>query len=100
MNSCRRFQVHISRVSCQGIKAESIGVTESIFRIGSTSPASVLVDAIDQLEQSSPKADDNIQLIRPQLAEAVDACVKAAGQEFNVHWQKQLLKVIISTKPK
>ncbi|KAF8446468.1 Vps16, N-terminal region-domain-containing protein [Terfezia claveryi] len=67
-------------------------VTESIFRIGSTSPASVLVDAIDQLEQCSPKADDNIQLIRPQLAEAVDACVKAAGQEFNVHWQKQLLK--------
>ncbi|KAI5811091.1 Vps16, N-terminal region-domain-containing protein [Peziza echinospora] len=67
-------------------------VTESIFRIGSTSPASILVDAIDQLEQKSPKADDNIQLIRPQLAEAVDSCVKAAGLEFNIHWQKQLLK--------
>ena len=70
-----------------------IDVTESIFRIGSTSPASILVDAIDQLEQKSPKADDNIQLIRPQLAEAVDSCVKAAGLEFNIHWQKQLLKV-------
>lgn len=67
-------------------------VTESIFKIGSTSPASVLVDAIDQLEQKSPKADDNIQLIRPDLAEAVDTCVKAAGYEFNIHWQKQLLK--------
>lgn len=68
-------------------------MTESIFKIGSTSSASVLLDAIDQLEQQSPKADDNIQLIRPQLAEAVDACIKAAANEFNVHWQKQLLKV-------
>jgi vacuolar protein sorting-associated protein 16 len=67
-------------------------VTEEIFKLGSTSPASVLLDAVDQLEKKSPKADDNIQLIRPNLVEAVDACVKAAGHEFSVHWQKQLLK--------
>ncbi|KAI9678604.1 MAG: hypothetical protein M1817_005661 [Caeruleum heppii] len=67
-------------------------VTEDIFSIGSTSPASILVDAIDQLEKKSPKADEDIQLIRPDLAEAVDACVKAAGHEFSIHWQKQLLK--------
>ncbi|EON69772.1 hypothetical protein W97_09035 [Coniosporium apollinis CBS 100218] len=67
-------------------------VTEETFRIGSTSPASILLDAVDQLERKSPKADDNIQLIRPNLSEAVDACVKAAGHEFSIHWQKQLLK--------
>lgn len=67
-------------------------VTEAIFRLGSTSPASVLLDAVDQLEKRSPKADDNIQLIRPNLVEAVDACVEAAGNEYDVHWQKQLLK--------
>ncbi|KAB5570107.1 Vps16, N-terminal region-domain-containing protein [Coniochaeta sp. 2T2.1] len=67
-------------------------VTEEVFGIGTESPASVLLDAVDQLEAQSPKADDDIQLIRPQLPEAVDACVNAAGQEFSVHWQKQLLK--------
>lgn len=67
-------------------------VTEDIFKIGATSPASILLDAVDQLERKSPKADDNIKLIRMHLAEAVDACIKAAGHEFSVYWQKQLLK--------
>ncbi|GAW26523.1 putative vacuolar protein sorting-associated protein [Rosellinia necatrix] len=67
-------------------------VTDEVFRYGTESPASVLLDAVDQLENQSPKADDNIQLIRPNLVEAVDTCVAAAGHEFNVHWQKQLLK--------
>ncbi|KAL2271497.1 hypothetical protein VTJ83DRAFT_868 [Remersonia thermophila] len=67
-------------------------VTEEVFRLGADSPASILVDAVEQLELQSPKADDNIQLIRPQLVEAVDTCISAAGQEFSVHWQKQLLK--------
>ena len=67
-------------------------VSEEVFRLGSTSPASVLLDAVDQLEKKSPKADDNIQLIRPNLDEAVDTCVRAAGNEYSVHWQKQLLK--------
>jgi vacuolar protein sorting-associated protein 16 len=66
--------------------------TEDVFRLGSTSPASVLLDAIDQLEKKSPKADDNIQLIRASLDEAVDVCVRAAGHEYSIHWQKQLLK--------
>lgn len=66
--------------------------TEDIFRLGSTSPASILLDAIDQLDKRSPKADDNIQLIRPELDSAVDACVRAAGNEYSIHWQKQLLR--------
>lgn len=67
-------------------------VTEEVFRLGADSPASILLDAVEQLEMQSPKADDNIQLIRPHLVEAVDTCVNAAGQEFSVHWQKQLLR--------
>ena len=67
-------------------------VTEEIFRLGSTSPASVLLDSIEQLEKKSPKADENIQRIKPNLPEAVDTCVQAAGQEFSIHWQQELLK--------
>jgi hypothetical protein len=62
------------------------------FKLGSTSPASVLLDAVDQLERKSPKADDDIQLILQNLDEAVDTCIRAAGHEFNGHWQKQLMK--------
>lgn len=44
------------------------------------------------MEKKSPKADENIRLIRSNLPDAVGACVQAAGHEFDVHWQKQLLK--------
>ncbi|KAL9603073.1 MAG: hypothetical protein Q9219_001437 [cf. Caloplaca sp. 3 TL-2023] len=66
--------------------------TEDVFKLGSTSPASVLLDALGQLENKSPKADENIRLIRSNLPDAVGICVQAAGHEFDVHWQKQLLK--------
>ncbi|WPH01995.1 Hypothetical protein R9X50_00484900 [Acrodontium crateriforme] len=66
--------------------------TEQVFRLGSPHPSAILLDAIEQLENKSPKADDNIQTIRPQLDEAVDFCVRAAGQQYSIHWQKQLLK--------
>ncbi|PHH63476.1 hypothetical protein CDD81_5757 [Ophiocordyceps australis] len=57
-----------------------------------SSPASILLDAVGQLEMESPKADDYIQLIRPNLTEAVDTCVNAAGREFDIKWQKRLLR--------
>ena len=66
--------------------------TEEIFKPGSTSPAAVLLDALEELNNKSPKADDIIQLIKPNLSEAVDLCIQAAGQEFDVKWQKVLLK--------
>ena len=67
-------------------------MVEETFRLGSNSSSSVLVDATHQLENQSPKADDSIKLIRPVLDEAVDACIKAAGHEYRVPLQKQLLK--------
>lgn len=66
--------------------------TVEVFRLGSDSPAANLLEASSLLDQKSPKADDLIQLIRPSLPEAVDTCVKAAGHEYNIHWQKALLK--------
>jgi hypothetical protein len=47
---------------------------------------------VDLLEKKSPKADENMQRIRPSLPEAVDTCVKAAGHEFDTYWQKRLLR--------
>ncbi|KAI1935115.1 Vacuolar protein sorting-associated protein 16 [Ophidiomyces ophidiicola] len=67
-------------------------VTEEVFRLGSNSPAAVLLDSVEQLEKKSPAADENVQRIRQDLVEAVDICVKAAGQEYSAYWQKQLLK--------
>ena len=61
--------------------------------MGSSSPSAILLDAIDHLERNSAKADEDIRLIRPQLAEAVDGCIAAAGYEWDPYWQKQLLKV-------
>lgn len=66
--------------------------TEDVFKLGSTSPASVLLDAVQQLDKKSPKADENIRLIKSNLLDAVETCIQAAGQEYNIHWQKQLLK--------
>ncbi|KAF2681402.1 vacuolar protein sorting-associated protein 16 [Lentithecium fluviatile CBS 122367] len=66
--------------------------TVDVFRLGSDSPAANLLEASSLLDQKSPKADDLIQLIRPNLAEAVDTCIKAAAHEFNIHWQKALLR--------
>lgn len=63
-----------------------------VFRLASDSPAANLLEASSLLEQKSPKADDLIQLIRPNLAEAVDICIKAAAQEYQIHWQRALLK--------
>ncbi|PSN65980.1 vacuolar protein sorting-associated protein 16 [Corynespora cassiicola Philippines] len=66
--------------------------TVDVFRLGSDSPAANLLEASSLLDQKSPKADDLIQLIRPSLADAVDTCIKAAAHEFNIHWQKTLLR--------
>ncbi|OAD74766.1 hypothetical protein PHYBLDRAFT_124139 [Phycomyces blakesleeanus NRRL 1555(-)] len=66
--------------------------TEEIFKIGSTSPAAMLYDALDHYERKSPKADENIRSIKADLIDAVDCCVEAAGFEFHHHYQRSLLK--------
>ncbi|KAM4096365.1 hypothetical protein ACJW30_08G100000 [Castanea mollissima] len=66
--------------------------TVSIFKIGSTSPAALLYDALDHFDRRSAKADENLRLIRSSLPEAVEACVDAAGHEFDVSRQRTLLR--------
>ena len=43
--------------------------------------------------KKSPKADESIRSIRPELAKAVDECIDAAGEEWEPHWQRRLLNV-------
>lgn len=38
------------------------------------------------------QADENLRLIRPSLTEAVEACIDAAGHEFDVLRQRTLLR--------
>nr|GEW21219.1 protein vacuoleless1 [Tanacetum cinerariifolium] len=66
--------------------------TESIFKIGSTEPAALLYDALDHFDRRSAKADENLRLIRSSLPEAVEACVDAAGHEFDPSLQQTLLR--------
>ncbi|KAI8644677.1 Vps16, C-terminal region-domain-containing protein [Parasitella parasitica] len=66
--------------------------TEKIFKIGSTDPPAMLFDALDHYERKSPKADENIRSIKPELIDAVDSCIEAAGFEFSHHYQRALLK--------
>uniref|UniRef100_M4C757 Protein VACUOLELESS1 n=1 Tax=Brassica campestris TaxID=3711 RepID=M4C757_BRACM len=66
--------------------------TESIFKIGSTSPAALLYDALDHFDRRSAKADENLRLIRSSLSEAVESCIDAAGHEFDVNRQRALLR--------
>ncbi|XP_044717507.1 uncharacterized protein HRG_09015 [Hirsutella rhossiliensis] len=77
---------------CEFVERVPSDTLEVLGHASESSPASILLDAVGQLELESPKADDYIQLIRPNLTEAVDTCVNAAGREFDTRWQKKLLK--------
>ncbi|KYK61842.1 vacuolar sorting protein [Drechmeria coniospora] len=77
---------------CEFLERVPTDSLEVFGHASESSPASILLDAVGQLEMESPKADDYIQLIRPNLTEAVDTCVNAAGREFDARWQKRLLK--------
>ena len=67
--------------------------TLSVFQPGSSSPAAILYDAMEQFDRKSPKADEAVRSIKTDLADAVDTCVEAAGMEMDATWQKKLLKV-------
>ncbi|EWY91619.1 hypothetical protein FOYG_08668 [Fusarium oxysporum NRRL 32931] len=77
---------------CEFLERVPRDTLEVFGQSSDSSPASILLDAVGQLELESPKADDYIQLIRPNLTGAVDTCVNAAGREFDTYWQKRLLK--------
>lgn len=64
-----------------------------IFKLGSTAPSSILLNCIDQLDQNSPRANENLQLIgQANLPAAIHDCCRAATYEFDPRWQKRLLR--------
>ncbi|KAL3603671.1 hypothetical protein D5086_004530 [Populus alba] len=48
--------------------------------------------AVSHNGRRSAKADENLRLIRSSLPEAVEACIDAAGHEFDVSHQRTLLR--------
>ncbi|KAK4398216.1 protein VACUOLELESS1 [Sesamum angolense] len=60
--------------------------------IGSTLPAALLYDALEHFDRRSAKADENLRLIALSLPEAVEACIDAAGYEFDISQQRTLLR--------
>jgi hypothetical protein len=52
----------------------------------------MLFDASESFSRRSPKADDGIRAIRSELASAVDTCLDAASHEWDVIWQRRLLR--------
>eukprot|EP01135_Chromosphaera_perkinsii_P006872 Nk52_evm27s621 gene=Nk52_evmTU27s621 len=65
---------------------------EETFKFGSTDPSAMLYDSAEHFDRKSPKADELIRSIKPQLGEAVNTCIEAAGHEFVSANQKALLK--------
>ena len=95
MISSRRFRVRIMTDGRNPSRSFSFSKASalSIFKPGSTSPSATLYDAWENFSKRSPKADESIRSIRPDLATAVDECIDAAGQEWEPKWQRRLLNV-------
>jgi hypothetical protein len=70
-----------------------IAPSVSVLRPGSTSPSAILLHAWENFSQKSPKADEDIRSIRPELAGAVDELIEASGHEWEPAWQRKLLSV-------
>lgn len=82
---------HGCRSMCAEKRCQASSV--SVFRPGSTSPSAILYDAWENFTRRSPKADESIRSIRPELAAAVNECIDAAGREWEPFWQRRLLNV-------
>lgn len=67
-------------------------VSNRVFRPGSNDPAALLFEAAEQFSAKSSRADEGIRAIRSKLPDAVDCCLRAAAYEWDLTWQKRLLK--------
>ncbi|XP_055550218.1 vacuolar protein sorting-associated protein 16 homolog [Wyeomyia smithii] len=66
--------------------------TSNIFGISISEPASFLFEAHRKFQERSHQSDEYLCLIQSRLASAVAECVDAAGQEFDPHTQKSLIR--------
>lgn len=67
-------------------------VSNRVFRPGSNDPAALLFEAAEQFSAKSSRADEGIRAIRSNLPDAVDCCLRAAAYEWDLTWQRRLLK--------
>lgn len=67
--------------------------SSDIFLPGSSHPAAILFDSSEHFAKKSAKADEGIRAIKQSLTEAIETCITAAGNEWDVGWQKRLLRV-------
>eukprot|EP00795_Rhopilema_esculentum_P014842 gene14842-5965_t len=65
---------------------------EDVFKLGSVKPGAMLYDANIEYENMRVRVDDYMRTIKNHLQEAVHACIKAAGQEFEPKAQRGLMK--------
>lgn len=75
------------------IKIKISDSTLQVFKPGSVSPAAILFEATEHFEKRNPKADESLRQIRSDMILAVDLCIDAAGRDFDVYWQRKLMKV-------
>lgn len=66
--------------------------SKSIFLPGSTHSSAILFDASEQYAKKSAKADEGIRAIRKDLSLAVDTCLEAASMEWDIQWQRKLMR--------
>lgn len=70
----------------------STASTVAVFSPGSVHPAAILYEAHEEFLSKDAHSHVSIQTIKIDLVEAVDTCIDAASKEYDVNWQKKLLK--------
>jgi len=84
----------IFRISHADNAATSVSESSSdVFLPGSSHPSAILFDSSEHFAKKSAKADEGIRAIKKNLAMAVDTCITAAAYEWDVGWQRRLLRV-------
>ncbi|PWN47072.1 hypothetical protein IE53DRAFT_336028 [Violaceomyces palustris] len=66
--------------------------SNQVFRPGSAHAAAILFDSSEQFTKKSSKADEGVRAIRGDLASAVDTCLRAAAYEWDLVWQRKLIR--------
>ncbi|RKP25059.1 vacuolar protein sorting protein vps16 [Syncephalis pseudoplumigaleata] len=66
--------------------------SEKLFRLGSTEPGALLLDAYDLFKKENPKAQEHIRSLKDDLATAINECIEVAGLEPSPYWRRNLLK--------
>lgn len=68
----------------------------NVYQIGSTHPSSILLDCINKQAQHASKADTSMSLLIADnsLELAIEECLIVALEEFNLYWQKKILRAV------